>query len=1026
MRRAIFAASALTLPLLLVSAFELYAAPNPNIADTDPRSPADEAKAIHLPPGFEIQLVASEPDINKPLNIDFDDRGRLWVSQTVEYPFPAGPDGKLKNQDAVKILEDFGPDGRARKITTFADKLDIPIGVLPMPARKPQDALIYSIPSIWRMRDAGAGEADERTPLYSKYGFKDTHGMTSNFTWGFDGWVYACHGFSNESTVKGADEHAVTMQSGNVYRLRADGSHLEYFTHGLVNPFGLALDPLGNFYSCDCETKPFWQLLRGAYYPSFGKPDDGLGFAPTAVDHYSDSSAIAGVAFYAADMFPKDHRDNAYVGDVVTNRVNEFRLTWKGTTPIATKQDFLLSDDRWFRPVQVKLGPDGALYIADFYNRIIGHYEVPLDNPGRDHERGRIWRIVYCGADGRGAIPPPLHADWTKKDVAELVKDLGNANLTVRLKATNELALRGGKDAVAGLLGVMNRKDKPEADDTWRRMHGLYVLERLGALDDATLTAAAKDKEFGVRVHAQRILAERAKWIEGPNALALAGLKDADPNVQRAAADAVGRHPSTDHLRPLLELKYAAPEADTHLVYVVRMALRDQLLDANVWKAIPLKDWTERDSRAIADVSLGAPTAESATFLLKHLAQYQEPRGTLVKAVHHIARYGNPETSKALIPFTRGQRADDLGLQNDLFKAVREGVQERGAKLDEADRQWAGELTDKLLVSKQPGEVKSGAELVGALKLENEEKKVADLAINTAAPRDEREAALGALSAINAGRNAAVLGRVLTEASAPIELREAAAKLLGQGNQPETQAQLLQALAAAPARLQTAIAAGLAGSPAGADKLLDAVEAGKASARLLQEKAVETPLTAGNRPGVKERLAKLTKGLPPADQKIQELIAARHKSFEAAKPDAEAGAKVFEKNCAVCHTLANKGAKVGPQLDGVGIRGLDRLLEDVLDPNRNVDQAFRLTILNLKDGKVVRGLLLREEGEVLVMADDKGKEVRVPRAEVDERSTTQQSPMPATFAEQVPPADFTNLMAFLLKQTVAPAPKPPG
>jgi putative heme-binding domain-containing protein len=236
----------------------------------------------------------------------------------------------------------------------------------------------------------------------------------------------------------------------------------------------------------------------------------------------------------------------------------------------------------------------------------------------------------------------------------------------------------------------------------------------------------------------------------------------------------------------------------------------------------------------------------------------------------------------------------------------------------------------------------------------------------------------------------------------------------------------LQALPTAPARLQTAIAAGLAGSPAGADKLLDAVEAGKASARLLQEKAVETPLTAGSRPGVKERLAKLTKGLPPADQKIQELIAARHKSFEAAKPDAEAGAKVFEKNCAVCHTLANKGAKVGPQLDGVGIRGLDRLLEDVLDPNRNVDQAFRLTILNLKDGKVVRGLLLREEGEVLVMADDKGKEVRVAKADVDERSTTQQSPMPATFAEQVPPADFTNLMAFLLKQTVAPAPKPPG
>ena len=284
MRRAILSASALTLPLLLISAFGLGAAPNPNIVEADPRTPADEAKSFHLPPGFEIQLVASDPDIHKPLNLEFDDRGRLWVSETVEYPFPLGADGKLKGQDAVKILEDFGPDGRARKITTFADKLDIPIGVLPLLTTKPQDALIYSIPNIWRMRDAdGDGKADERTPLYTKYGFKDTHGMTNNFTWGFDGWVYACHGFSNESTVKGGDERNITMQSGNVYRLRPDGSHLEYFLHGEVNPFGLAFDPLGNLYTCDCETKPIWQLLRGGYYPSFGKPDDGLGFAPTMI-----------------------------------------------------------------------------------------------------------------------------------------------------------------------------------------------------------------------------------------------------------------------------------------------------------------------------------------------------------------------------------------------------------------------------------------------------------------------------------------------------------------------------------------------------------------------------------------------------------------------------------------------------------------------------------------------------------------------------------------------------------------------
>jgi putative heme-binding domain-containing protein len=1008
----------LTLLLLSGSAFS----EKKNIADTDSRSPADEAKLLHLPPGFEIQLVACEPDIHKPLNIDFDDRGRLWVTETVEYPFPE-KDGKLKGRDAVKVLEDFGPDGKAHKITTFADDLDIPIGVLPMLSPKPQDALVYSIPNIWRMRDAdGDGRADERTVLYSKYGYKDTHGMTSNFTWGFDGWVYACHGFSNDSTVKGSDQQAVSFQSGNIYRFKTDGSHLEYVTHGQVNPFGLAFDPLGNLYSCDCETKPINQLLRGGYYESFGKPNDGLGFAPRTIDQYPDSTAIAGIAVYAADEFPEKYRGNAFIGDVVTNRVNEFRLTFTGSTPHAFKADFLLSDDPWFRPVQVKLGPDGALYIADFYNRIIGHYEVPLDNPGRDHERGRIWRIVYRGLDGKAPPPSAPRADWTKATVAELMQDLGHPNLTVRFKAMNELVARGGQEGVAAILAVM-KSHKPDRAEQWRRMHGLWVLERCGVLDAATLAAATKDDSLGVRVHAQRVLSEREKWNADERGLALAGLKDASSDVRRAAADALGRHPAPDDLRPLLDLRAAVPADDTHLLYVVRMALRDQFLKASAWDGLP-KDLSERDARAIADVCPGVHTPEAAAYLLKHLGKYIEPQEFVVKAVHHIARYGAPETTKSLLTFAKADHPDDLGIQSDLLKAIRGGAEERGASLDDDCRVWAAGLIEKLLASKQPADVKAGAELAGQLKLEKAEGKVSALAADRSAPKENREAALGALIAIDAVKYAAVVGGVLADADAPIELREAAAKLLGQANKPETQAQLLQELPSAPARLQTAIAAALAGSKEGGEKLLEAVAAGKASARLLQEKAVETPLNGSKIPDIKDRLTKLTKGLPPADQKIQELLAARHKGFDAAKPDAGVGAKVFEKNCMICHTLAGKGAKVGPQLDGVGVRGLDRLLEDVLDPNRNVDQNFRLTILNLKDGKVVRGLLLREEGEVYVMADDQGKETPVPKKDVDDRSTSMQSPMPATFSDKIPEADFYNLMAFLLKQTAKPTEPP--
>src|SRR5262249_27233146 len=219
-----------------------------------------------------------------------DERGRLWVTDTLEYPFPAPPDRKPR--DSVKVLEDFDDHGRARKVTTFADGLNIPIGLIPVRG----GAIVHSIPNIYRLSDtAGDGKADQRSVLYGSIGYKDTHGMTSAFTWGFDGWLYACHGFANDSTVKAADGSFARMQSGNTYRMRPDGSHVEQFTHGQVNPFGLCFDPLGNLYSADCHTRPVMMLLRGGWYESFGKPHDGLGFAPEMCRHDHGSTAIAGL-----------------------------------------------------------------------------------------------------------------------------------------------------------------------------------------------------------------------------------------------------------------------------------------------------------------------------------------------------------------------------------------------------------------------------------------------------------------------------------------------------------------------------------------------------------------------------------------------------------------------------------------------------------------------------------------------------------------------------------------------------------
>jgi putative heme-binding domain-containing protein len=976
----------------------------PEVSLADPRKPEDERKGFHLPPGFEIELVAAEPDVRKPININFDDRGRLWVTESVEYPFPA----KDRPRDYVGILGNIQADGRADKVTTFAGDLNIPIGVLPMS----EGAIVYSIPNIYRLHDTqGKDRCDRREVLLGKIGHHDTHGMTGEFIWGFDGWIYACHGYSNTSTIKASDGSSITMNSGNTYRFKPDGSHVEQFTHGQVNPFGLAVDPLGDLFSCDCHTRPIMLLLRGGFYDSFGKPHDGLGYAPEIMTHDHGSTAIAGITYYAADHFPPEYQGTVFVGNVVTNRINHDRLEWHGSSPTAVElKDFVISDDPWFRPVDIKLGPDGALYVADFYNRIIGHYEVPLDHPGRDRERGRIWRIIYKGPDGQGPPPRMPRADWGKATVDELIQDLAHPNLVVRMKATNQLVERGGEGAVTKVKESIQNGASP-----FQRVHGLWVLERLKALDDRLLESAVADGQREVRVHALRILAERTPLTDHLRGLILAGLRDPDAFVQRAAADALGTHPAPANISPLLALRHKVSSDDPQLVHVVRMALRNQLREASAWAELP-NPLTERDARAIADIAPGIHTAEAAGFLLHHLERYSQTFDNQLRYVHHVARFSEAGTADKLLAIARKDQTAPLDRQLALFKAIQEGIQAKGDPLTRTARQWGEELAGKLVNAQDENNVVAGIELCGSLRIETLQGNLIALAAERKGSERRREAALSALTAIDLKKHTVLLGQILIDSSDAIALREKAANLLGEINQPQAQEELLKGLVSAPERLALAIAIGLAGSRTGAEKLLEAVAIGKASARLLQERPVELRLAGAKVPGWKERIAKLTRGLPPADQRIQSLLKARHDGFLAAKTDSALGMKVYEKSCGVCHQLANKGSKIGPQLDGIGNRGLDRLLEDIIDPNRNVDQAFRATTLTLTNGQLVTGLVLREEGEVVVVADAQGKEVRVAKKMIEERTVSQLSPMPANLVEQIPEADFYNLMAYLLEQ----------
>jgi putative heme-binding domain-containing protein len=282
-----------------------------------------------------------------------------------------------------------------------------------------------------------------------------------------------------------------------------------------------------------------------------------------------------------------------------------------------------------------------------------------------------------------------------------------------------------------------------------------------------------------------------------------------------------------------------------------------------------------------------------------------------------------------------------------------------------------------------------------------------------------RSAAMQACAGYDAKLSVPLLSGILTRAAEPMKLRQQAGAALGQINNESSRGALVTCLETAPEQLAVVIAVALSDSADGGQNLLATITSGKASPRLLREATVVNRLRARHLENFDERLGKLTAGLPPEDERIGKLIASRRKLIASGEADAAKGAAVFAKHCAACHRIGETGEKIGPNLDGVGIRGVERLLEDLLDPNRNVDQAFRTTQILTSDGRNLVGLALREEGKILVLADSQGKEIRVPLDEIDERVESQLSVMPANVPDLVNDTEFVHLMGYLLQQKAA-------
>ncbi len=455
-----------------------------------PLSPAESMKHLSVPGGFRVELFAAEPDIVKPIAINWDARGRAWIAETLDYPNNKHPDGQ--GHDRILIAEDTNGDGRADKFTVFADKLSIPTSMV----FANSGLIVSQPPDMLFLKDTdGDGKADVRKVLFSGFRVYDTHAGPSNLRLGLDNWIYATIGYAGFDGVVGGKR---LRFSQGLFRFKPDGSELEFLGSSTNNTWGLGFGETGEiFYStANGEHSSYlavpnraFESVRGWLGRGTVRMADYRRFHPITairqVDFHDGFTAAAGHAVYTARSFPKSYWDRiAFVAEPTGHLVAMCLLDKQGSNFVTHDRfNLLSSSDEWTTPIAAEVGPDGAMWVLDWYNYIVQHNPTPPGfetgkgnayvTPLRDKKHGRIYRVVNETAKA----PTPVNLDAATPE--QLVAALKNDNMFWRLKAQCMLVDRGKADVMPALIELAGDPGTDETGENLPAIHALWTLHAL-------------------------------------------------------------------------------------------------------------------------------------------------------------------------------------------------------------------------------------------------------------------------------------------------------------------------------------------------------------------------------------------------------------------------------------------------------------------------------------------------------------------------------------------------------------------
>jgi len=1013
-----------------------------------PLPPEESLKLIRVPAGLRVKLVAAEPLLADPVAVAFDAAGRIFVCEMHGYNMegyfdvvelnktgvldkavrriPAPPEAQRKAEEqqygTIKLLEDRDGDGRMDRAVVWADHLPVCYGIVP--ARDGLVALCSRQILLLADRD-GDGRAEVRDLLFEGFGVREFWSRINNPRWGLDNWIYAAGGIGTGGTITGPHLKEPVKIPAICFRFKADGSALEPVS-GQTSGFGQTFDDWGRRFLVTNQQHAlliapleYRYLMRNPFFAapnptvnisSYGHParvfpvsrPDPWRLArardPEWVKFYGALEATAngyvtsacGPEIYRAEEFPREYWGDHFSADCAQNMLHRCQLAPDGPLLTARRpkgeeqSEFLVSTEQWFRPVNLALGPDGALYVVDMYRSVIEDYsaiprylqQIYIKELIAGMDKGRLYRIV---AD-RAGKPAPV--DLAAGPAARWVAALEHGNAWWRRTAQRLLVERNAREATPALLQLARHGPTPQS-----RLHALYALEGLEALAPETVEAALGDAHPAVRRHGL-ILAER--WLDASPVVAqrvLSMTDDPDSGVRQQLALSLG-------------------------------AMRDpRALDA-LW-SLARRGAADTWIQAAILCSLGERSGALLTRLLKAEGAAGEAR-QLTHALASVvgARHDAAEVTEVLAAIAAAE-----GPPLDALEGLVEGLK-RG-KAVAIKTPAAQQAVGRLLAQSDPRIQDRAGEIAALLGQRDTTQLVArfDEAAKTACdaqrPLAERVAAMAVLQ--RAGfRRAAPVARQLLDPHVPLDLQLAAVRLLAAYDDAEATAALLANWGLWTPPMHAAILDALFSRQPRLMGLLLGLDRRAIPLSALDSNRRQQLLTHPNA-DVRHRAESLLG--TAATSADRQPVLAQYTAALAGPRDAQRGKAVFDKQCAKCHQVQGQGFVVGPDLSVITRKSDEMLVSDVLDPNNQITVGFNRYTVVADDGRIFEGVLAAETATSITLRKEEGVETTLLRRDIDEIAAGTASMMPEGLEKEVTPQDLADLIAFLRSAFAAPAKK---